>query len=286
VSKRAAIGLVALLWLLEWVFGWTQHLGKLGEGISLIWLTLLGYFVVETRHRLPRAVHTWGWMFALLVVSVVRAWWIGTDGLGLFSELVKQLPQSGHHLTKDDVEMMDALFDVMISGVVVGIAGALEALIIAVTSWFADRFRTDRQPPRVDLLSRLVVFVLQVPIFLVLMGTGFAAIGGATVLATHGIPANQAGVGDFVPWIAGFGLAGWVLATFHLERLYALANGSAINRLVLAVFAIAAAGGAIALGAHSVKGIAVLVVWVAAQLLTLRFASPTSTPAPAARRVT
>jgi hypothetical protein len=286
MSKRAAVALAAVLWLLEWVFGWSQHLGKLGDLISTAWLALFAYFVFESRlWRIPRAVHTWMWMIALLVVSVVRAWWLGgSDELGFFKGLAEQFPQSRHHLTHEDVAILDAFFDVMLVGAAVGIAGAVEGAIIALTSWIADGFRKGREPARVDLLLRIIVVALQAPIFLVVMGTGFAAIGGATVLATHELPGTASDLRSYVPWIAGYGLAAWAFATFHLGRLFALARGSRINRTLLALIGIAAAVTVVALGAHGVRAIAGLVIWVAMQLLALRFATPTSTPAPAVPR--
>src|SRR5580698_8531230 len=62
MTKRGAIAIAAALWLLEWVTGWSAHLGDtLGSVIGLVWLVMFGYFVVVSRQgKIPRALHTWG----------------------------------------------------------------------------------------------------------------------------------------------------------------------------------------------------------------------------------
>src|SRR5580704_4002179 len=266
MTKRGAIAIAAALWLLEWVTGWSAHLGDtLGSVIGLVWLVMFGYFVVVSRQgKIPRALHTWGWMTAVLVVSVARAWWIGVSAerSHVFAELAAHfpgIPPIDPQERKVEIAIVDALFSVVAVGFVVGLVGAFEASIIGVTSWFADRFRADREPPRVGLVSRLAIMVLQAPIFVGVMAIGLAAVGGAT---------------DLAPGIAGFGVAVWALATFHLGRLYALARGGLVNRVVLAAFGIAAVVALVAFGARSVSAVVTLVVWLGLQLVAIRFARP------------
>jgi|HubBroStandDraft_6_1064221.scaffolds.fasta_scaffold133254_3 hypothetical protein len=282
MTKRGAIAIAAALWLLEWVTGWSAHLGDtLGSVIGLVWLVMFGYFVVVSRQgKIPRALHTWGWMTAVLVVSVARAWWIGVSAerSHVFAELAAHfpgIPPIDPQERKVEIAIVDALFSVVAVGFVVGLVGAFEASIIGVTSWFADRFRADREPPRVGLVSRLAIMVLQAPIFVGVMAIGLAAVGGATDLATHATrPDTPETVRALAPGIAGFGVAVWALATFHLGRLYALARGGLVNRVVLAAFGIAAVVALVAFGARSVSAVVTLVVWLGLQLVAIRFARP------------
>jgi hypothetical protein len=277
-GKRLVVALAVAAWLSEWIVGWSNHLGRVGDVISTVWLIAFGVLVVATLpKKLPRGLHTWGWMFALLVISGARAWWFGGTDLGLFAELSKQAPDVQQWFSDRDIAMIDAIANIWILGLAIGLAAAVDAMIFALTSWIGGLVYARREEPRVGLLPRICVFVLQAPAFVIEMGVGVAVFAGAMQIATHSELRTRApalGELDLLA-TAGFGLIAWAIATLHLQCLFGLAKGRLPNRIALGVFAVAGAVGVAALSGH-VQGIALAAVWLVTQLAALRWAKPRS----------
>ncbi|MEZ4453985.1 MAG: hypothetical protein R3B09_31295 [Nannocystaceae bacterium] len=287
--RRLWTAALFVLWLLEWVLGWSEHLGPLTGVIELLWLCGLAYFVIEGRSgRLPRALHTWGWMLAVLAIAALRALWIGDAGLLLFTEIAREadpawISELAH---RREFTAADAVATSLILGLVIGLAGLVEAAIIAAMSKVGDLFRERREPARVGLLPRIAVTALQAPIFLALMGFGLACLAGALgTLAHPGSDVARPGA-DLRGWIEVIALVGggaWALAVVHLRRLEALAAGGAASRWILAAFALAGALAWAAASGPSPGGVALAALWLIAQLGALRWARPAPAAASPAR---
>lgn len=276
------------LWILEWILGWSSWLGPLEGIIEVVWFLGLAYFVLESRSgRLPRALHTWGWMGAVLGIVVLRALWVGDEGLLFFSELAREAGEAGWEpvLARGEWIAVDSLATSMILGLAIGALGLMEAAIIAAMSRVGDLFRERAEAPRVGLLPRLAVTLLQAPIFLGLMGVGLTAVAGAFGADAH--PGRDAGRPEVdtagLLWIVrGVGLGAWVLAVVHLRRLEALAAGGAVTRLLLGLFALAAAAAWIVAAGLDLGSLALALLWLGLQIAAIRWARPAA-PAAASR---
>lgn len=278
------LGLGFLLWVSEWIFSWSSWLGPVGVVVSLLWFIGLGYFVLASRSgRLPRALHTWGWMAAVLAIAALRAWWVGDEGLLFFAAMIREAGleevaqlAAQPAFAQREFAAYDSLVTSMLVGALIGLVGAIEAVIIAVTSWVGDLLREDRVKARVGLLPRITVFLLQAPIFVVMIAGGLAAGAGAIGTIAHPraeMTGRFAELGDFVQLCAVVGVAAWVLAVVHLGRLHALAAGGRGTRVLLGLFAVAGAAG-LAVIAESVLGYVASALWLVLQVAALRWARP------------
>ena len=210
---------VGLLWALEWIFGWSTYLGAAGQAISIIWLIGLGYLVIESRTgRLHRTLHTWIWMTAVLVIAMIRAAWWGRDS-GWFSELARLVHIPEHPLGRAHADEVRSTLAAGMTGVAIGLAGAIESVIIGIMSWIGDALWPADERPRVSFVARVAVVVLQAPIFVVVMLYGLALVGGGVAHAA------------VIPF--GAGLLLWALAVMHLDRLLAVARGHWTTRAAL-----------------------------------------------------
>jgi hypothetical protein len=279
MSRRAAFAIVLVVWAVFWMCGWITAFGTgtVGKTVSIGWLLMFGYLVVETRAaRVPRSVHLIGWMTALLLVTMVKAWRFDpTAEPALFQTWFQQQPQlfANDSMTAHDRAAMDAILGSVLAGIGLGLGGALEMLVIAIATWIGGLLRPDREPARVDWVPRLVVIVLQLPLLLALAAAGFGLVGGGTTYLVHDVPLSPALRGEDAPAIWALGAGLWALAVFQLDRWFALARGAWWTRGALALLAVAATAGVLASGAGIAADVATL-VWCALQLLALRWARP------------
>jgi hypothetical protein len=200
-------------------------------------------------------------MSALLVITVIRAAWWGRDG-GWFSEWARLIPMPEAMPDRVDAEALRSVLAAGITGVTVGLIGAVEAAIIGVMTWIGDVVRPVDDRPRTPLLARLAVVILQAPIFIVATLYGLALVGGGAAHAS--------------PIALGAGALVWALAVVHLDRLLALARGHWMTRAVLALYAIAAAAVVFLDDASVPRGVATA-VWLGLQLASIRAARPQRT---------
>jgi hypothetical protein len=162
-----------------------------------------------------------------------------------------------------DAEALRSVLAAGITGVAVGLVGAVEAAIIGVMIWIGDVVRPAANLPRTPFLARLALVILQVPIFVVAMLYGLALVGGG---AAH-TSAIALGAGALV----------WALAVLHLDCLLALARGRWMTRAVLVLYAIAAAAVVFLDDVSVLRGIATA-VWLGLQLAAIRAARPQRAP--------
>lgn len=270
------------LWLLEWIYPWSGHLGPLEGVVSLIWWLGLGYFVLESRTgRMPQLLHTWGWMSAVLVISILRAWVIGVEGLMIFKMMFEE---AGYSESVSEIAAFaegDALVTSIFLGLLIGVAGAFEAAVIGVMSWVGDLFRERREAARVSLVPRVAVIVLQAPIAAALVCAGLAAVAGAIGNSVHPESAVPGWQGDMMVVLVSAGIGAWFLGVLLVRRLSALATGGLLNRVLLGLFAVAGAACVAVLGGLGVGSVLLGTLWAALQLAALRWARPR----PAARSV-
>lgn len=275
------------LWLSEWLLQWSDALGPLTEPIAWLWLAGLVVLVVRSRirTRLPAAVVVWAWMAALLAVAAFRAWWLARGGpltdvvhAPEFFELLREFPAHTH----TDFQRLAQLFDVLATPLAIGFTGgivaAFEIAVVGLALAIARRLR-DYPPPRVGLLARLAVVLLQIPTLLLVPALGHAMLAGtiaglspdfvtaAPPEATRTLAELRAHLGP----ILGLAIAGWALGAVHLRRLLALADGGRVTRLVLALFAALPAALVVAARPGVGPTIAVL-LWAAVQLALLGLA--------------
>lgn len=269
------------LWLLEWIAGVSAHLGPLAGTIGLLWLCGLVVFVFVSRRRGRPALHTWGWMLAVLAVTAVRALWLGDAGLRIFTEVLRDADPRlvAALVVRPEFTVADAVATSGVHGLAIGLAGLVEATFIAATSGLADLLGGRREPARVGLLPRLAVTLLQAPVFLALMGLGLAVLAGALGTLAHPDAAAAAPKVDLRESMALLGLLGgaaWALAVLHLRRLQQLARGGPANRWILGAFALAAALTVAFASGPSPGGLACALAWLVLQVAALRWARPAS----------
>ena len=188
--RRAWIFGLFALWLLEWVFAFSAALGRPGELLGLLWWIALAYFVIESRTgRMPRWLHTWLWLGAVLGIAVLRAWVIGDEGLLIFhafAEMAGEPERLGALVASGEWIAADALVTAMLLGMLIGIAGLCESLVIMGMSWVGDLLGSRREAARVGIVPRMVVWALQAPIFGGLMGCSLAIIAAVIFLRQAG----------------------------------------------------------------------------------------------------
>ncbi|MCA9660275.1 MAG: hypothetical protein KC486_18170 [Myxococcales bacterium] len=263
------------LWLLEWIYPWSALLGPLEGVVELAWWLGLGYFVLETRTgRTPPILHTWGWMGAVLGISILRAWVIGVEGLMLFQML---FAEAGYTESPSEIAAFaegDALVTSLFVGLLIGFAGAFEAAVIGVVSWVGDLFRERREAARVGLAPRLAVMVLQAPIAAALVCAGLAAVAGAIGNTAHPESAVPGWQEDMMVVLLSAGIGAWFLGVLLVRRLSALASGGRLNRVLLALFAVAGSASVAVLGELSVRSVLLAILWATLQLAAIRWARP------------
>ncbi|MCB9701629.1 MAG: hypothetical protein H6711_07050 [Myxococcales bacterium] len=273
--RRAWIFGLFALWLLEWVFAFSAALGRPGELLGLLWWIALAYFVIESRTgRMPRWLHTWLWLGAVLGIAVLRAWVIGDEGLLIFhafAEMAGEPERLGALVASGEWIAADALVTSMLLGMLIGIAGLCESLVIMGMSWVGDLLGSRREAARVGIVPRMVVWALQAPIFGGLMGCSLAIIAGAVGALVH---PGTSEVGDTAGLALGVGLGGWALAVLLFGRLGALARGGLVTRVILGIYAVF---GVVVLLALTLPGLGALllgIAWLIAQVAALRWARP------------
>ena len=263
------------LWLLEWVYPWSGILGPLEGVVELIWWLGLGYFVLESRTgRMPQILHTWGWMSAVLVISVLRAWVIGVDGLMIFRMMFEE---AGYSESMSELAVFaegDALVTSLFVGLLIGVVGAFEAAVIGAMSWVGDLFREHREAARVSFVPRLAVGVLQAPLAAALVCAGLAAVAGAIGNTVHPESAVPGWQEDMMLVLVSAGIGAWSLGVLLVRRLSALASGGLLNRVLLGLFAVAGSACFAVLGGLSVGSVLLAILWAALQLAALRWARP------------
>ncbi len=279
-SPRIWPAALFVLWLLEWIAGVSAHLGPLAGAIGLLWLGGLVVFVFATRRRGRPALHTWGWMFAVLVVAAARALWLGDAGLRPFTEVLRDADPRlvAAFVVHPEFTVADAVATSAAHGLAFGLAGLVEATIIAATSGLADLLGGRREPARVGLLPRLAVTLLQAPVFLALMGLGLATLAGALGTLAHpdaSAASPKVDLRESMALLALLGGVAWTLAVLHLRRLEQIARGGRTNHWVLGAFALAAALAVAFASGPSPGGLACALAWLVLQLAALRWARPT-----------
>lgn len=256
------------LWSVDWIFGATLYLGTVGEYLHLASYAAFFYFVVASRiANIPRWIHTWGWMSAVLVVTIIRAW-IGGDRLLLdgASLWFETLPESMSPQWQESV----ALVRTMLLGQASGVLGGGDALIVVLGCWLGDRLREDRKQARVPLLPRLVVLLLQMPILFIVLTLGLAGIGGQVALWTRHVADQNTSYASGFFLAVSFGI--WALGVFHYMGLRALARGRLPVRLMLGLVAALSAALVVSIDGGWIATIA----WFLVQIAALVWARPTA----------
>ncbi|MEZ4382565.1 MAG: hypothetical protein R3A79_14605 [Nannocystaceae bacterium] len=277
-TKRRLAWKIALfaLWLVEWVYPWSSLLGPLEGVVEVLWWLGLAYFVLESRTgRAPTIVHTWAWMSAVLVISVLRAWVLGAEGLMLFRRMLEDAGEPASALLElPGMAADDALLTSLMLGLLIGVAGAFEAAVIGAMSWVGDLFRERREAARVPLAPRLAVILLQAPIAAALVCVGLAAIAGAIGNTAHPESAVPGWQEEMMLVLLGGGAAAWFFGVVLVRRLSALASGGRLSRLLLALFAVFGAAGVALWGGLRVGPVVFALVWAGLQLAAIRWARP------------
>lgn len=289
--RRWVFTLLFGLWLSEWVLQWSDLFGEYGSVVSWLWLAGLVWFAVRSlaATRLPVGLVVWLWMAAILAVSLVRALWIGhgapaelIEHRADFEELLRQFPTDSH----DDFRRLAHAFDILSVPAVAALVGAafaaIELLLVAASLAIGDGLRASEA--RVRVLPRLGLAVLQLPTLLLVPALGVGVIAGLLAMTTTTLVAPDGGFPPEVTavlasveagfWpILGFGAACWALGAVHLRRLFALADGGALTRVILALFALAP-GLALLADEPGIGWRAAMIVWIALQLALVVAARP------------